>query len=238
MEDTNGGTTAELSKIVIGGQEYDPTEAQELLNVGRQTREMETKYNTTFDKVWPSFGEKSNQLAETSKQLEQAQARLAEFEQKSNAGVETPTDVSQALEDARKLGIITKQDLEGAGYIRAEDLTAKFEELYQQKEAIKDIYSTADKLESEINGTDGRPAFNKKVVLAYAAQYKIPDLQDAYNDMHADALKRWQDAKVASQKPSGLSTLSGNTGNKEPKEVKVTRDNLLESISEKLHPNG
>ena len=53
---TEGTEGLAPSKIVINGQEYDPTEAQELIDTGRKTREYEKQWNTKVDAVWPEYG--------------------------------------------------------------------------------------------------------------------------------------------------------------------------------------
>jgi hypothetical protein len=167
-------------------------------------------------------------------ELETARQQLTQFQTKKDAGTETQADVAQAKEAARKLGLTLNEDLEKSGYIKKDELDSYLEEREKQRDAVKSILSTAEKLEKEIDGTDGRPKFNKKVVLAYAQAYGIGDLQKAYEDMHADSIKSWQDAKIAAEKKPGLKTLQSISGNKEPKSVFVTDDNVNNLLKERL----
>jgi hypothetical protein len=221
-------------KVIINGQEFDPTEAQELIDTGRKTREMEEKWNTKLDNVWPEYGKSREQLKTYESELTEARSQLAEFNKKKEEGVETKQDVSEAQEAARKLGIVLAPDLDKAGYVKRDDLDAYFQKKEAEKSAVDQILSRADSLEKEIDGTDGRPKFNKRAVLAYAGAYKIQDLQQAYDEMNEDSIKPWKEQQIASQKAKGLKTLKGGDS-KSPKEPKINNDNLKEALRESLY---
>lgn len=238
MEDQNTqvveGVQEASSKVVINGEEYDTTEAYELIGKGKLAREYEQKWNSPIDSLASAYGKSQQTVQSMKSELDTARQQLARFEQKKEAGTETEGDVEKAREAARKLGIILKDDLDKDGYIRKDQLDQYLEEREQQRKALEQIMSTADSLEKELDGKDGRPRFVKKHVLAYANAYKIPDLKAAYEDMHSDALQSWKDAQIASQKKPGLKTLNASPGNKEPQEVKVTNDNYNSLLKEKL----
>ena len=225
-------------KVVINGQEYDVNQAQELIGLGQKTREYETQWNTKLDKVWPEYGKTTQTLKTREAELTEARSKLAQYEQKKDAGVETSMDVRQAQEAARKLGITLKDDLEKEGYIRKTELESILEQHIskreQEKEAVNQVLSQADKLEKEIDGSDGRPKFIKKVVLAYANAYSIPDLDAAYKDMNSEALKTWQDAQLASKKSPSLKTLKGGNATKQPAPVAMNDGNVNEALKEAL----
>src|SRR5258706_2662187 len=110
------------STVSINGQEYDVSDAQRFIDLGKKTSEAEQRYNTTLDTVWPEYGK----LNQTKKQLEQelqdAKTQLQEFQAKQEKGIETPVDLTEAREAARKLGLTLKEDLDKKGYIRKNDL--------------------------------------------------------------------------------------------------------------------
>ncbi len=229
-----GGTIGAPSKIVINGVEYDPTEAQDFIETGRKTREMEKQYNTSFDKVWPEYNNVSQERAKMSKELDEARAKLSQFETKKEAGTETTTDIQQARAAAKKLGIMLDEDINGKFVSKAE-LDTYLDQREKAREAVKNVLSTADSLEKEINGQDGRPKFNKKVVMAYAAQYGHTDLKAAYEDMHSDDLKAWQAGQISANKSRGIKTLSGS-GKKEPVQPKIDDNNFSSALREALYP--
>lgn len=233
MEENNG--TALSNIVTINGQEYDATEAHSLIEKGRMTSEYEQKWNTSLDKVWPEYGKSRETIKSLESQLTDSQKQLQEFQVKKDAGTETPADVQQAKEAARKLGIILKDDLEQTGYIKKDELPKYFQQFQQEQEAVKAVLNEAEKLEKEIDGTDGRPKFNKKVVLAYANSYGKTDLKEAYEEMHEDSLKAWKDNQISMQKKPSLKTLRANGGSKEPGEVTVNDDNVNDLLKEALY---
>lgn len=231
--DDNSGTIAPSQVITINGQEFDPNEAQSLIDLGRKTQEYEQKWNTKLDNVWPEYGRSREQLHKYEAELQEAKAQLSEFQQKRQEGSETPTDLREAQEAARKLGIVLNDDLGKAGYIRKDDLESWYESKRQQDQAISQVLTEADKLETEINGTDGRPKFNKRAVMAYASAYQKASLLEAYEEMNEDSLKPWKESQLAAQRKASLKTM-GSTGKKEPVDPKVDRNNFEKALGESL----
>lgn len=230
MEENNSGT-APSQVITINGQEYDPNEVSELMEVGRQTREMETKYNTKLDRVWPDYGQKSQRLSQLEKEHEEARKELESFKTKKEQGNETPADIKDAKDAARKLGIVLDEDAEGK-FLTEEKLQKLLDERDAKSRNLQSVLKQADDMEKELDGSDGRPKFNRKVVMAYAAQYKM-SLDEAYEDMNEDALKSWKAEQLEAQKKKGLKTLTAG-GDKAPARPKLNRDNLQAALEEAL----
>jgi hypothetical protein len=227
-------------KITINGQEFDSNEAQELIDAGRKTRELETQYNTKLDKVWPEYGRSQQELkrlASIEKERDEAREQLKAFQTKKEEGIETPNDVKNAQEAARKVGLVVSDDLEKAGYIRKDTLESYLSERDQKQEeqrrATEAVLKEADRHQSEINGSDGRPKFKKELVLAYASAYNKPNLMDAYNEMYKDELDAYKQEQIDREKAKGLKTLKG-TGFKEPKQPRVTNSNFEDILREAL----
>lgn len=235
--ENNSGTIAPSQVIEINGQEYDPAEAQSLIDLGNKTREMETKWNTKLDSVWPEYGRSREQLKTYETELTEARKQLQEFQSKRQEGSETQTDVSEAREAARKLGIVLDDDLGKAGYIKKDDLESWYEAKRQQDQSINAVLGEADKLATDIDGSDGRPKFNKRAVMAYASAYQKGSLLEAYEEMNEDSLKPWKEQQVALQRKSSLKTIGGGGSKKEPTEPKVTKDNFLASLGDALNGN-
>lgn len=222
------------STISINGVDYDPTEAQSLIDLGTKTRDLEKQWDTPVDKVWPEYGKTRETLNTTVAERDAARKELEDFKSKQTAGTETNVDVQEAKEAARKLGLILNEDFEKQGYIKKDDLPGLFQTFAQQQEEVRKVLDNANDLEKSIDGSDGRPAFNKKVVLAYASAYNIPDLNAAYEDMNKTQLDAWKASQVNSQKAKGLKTL-GAGGEKSVKETKVTDDNVSDLLKETLY---
>lgn len=237
MDDQSQGTAA-LSQVVINGVEYAPEEAQRLIELGSKTREYEQKWNTPLDKVWPEYGKLSQERTQWQTEKQKYESQIAQFQQKQSQGVETPSDVVQARAAAKKLGIVLDEDLQSGNFVKKDDLDKWYEERRakdtERENQIKAVMSEAEKLEQTLDGSDGRPRFNKKTVLAYAGAYGFTDLQKAYEDMHADVLKQWKEEQVAGSKKPGLKTLKPSGLKKEPEPVKATNDNSKDLLKEAL----
>jgi hypothetical protein len=220
-------------KVIINGQEFDETEAQDLIDAGKKTREMEQKWNTKLDSVWPEYGRSRETLKQMESELAEAKTELEKFQLKQKEGSETPQDEVKAKEAARKLGIVLNEDLGQAGYIKKDDLEKYLSERDQNRQAAKAVLAEADKLATEINGSDGRPKFNKRAVMAYASTYGKTSLLEAYNEMHDEDLTPWKERQIALQKQKSLKTLGAN-GSKSPNEPKVNDSNFKDQLKEAL----
>lgn len=224
------------SNIVINGTEYTPEDAQTLIETGTKVRDLESKWNVKVDDVWPSYGKTREELKSTSAERDQLKQQIADFQAKQQAQVETPTDIKQAQEAARKLGIVLNDDLNGK-YVSKDDLETWYTERRAkekaEEEGVKSVLAEADKVAEEIKASGAPIPFKKKAVLAYASAYGITDLRQAYEDMNAEELAPWKEAQIAAKKGSSLKTLSSG-GKKTPEEVRVTSDNSREMLREVL----
>lgn len=227
----NSGNQDAPSKIIINGEEFDATEASELIGVGRQTRELETKYNTKLDRVWPEYGRVTTENKTLANERDEARASIAEYEAKLKAGNATPQDRAEATAAAQTLDL-NPATIAKAGGVTTDQLEAILTEREEKSNAVKQILDEADSLEKELDGSDGRAKFNKRAVMAYASTYGM-SLKDAYEDMHADSLKAWKDAQIASEKKKGLKTLQPG-GEKQPTNPTVTNDNFRTALREAL----
>jgi DNA-directed RNA polymerase specialized sigma54-like protein len=234
--DNNSGTAP--LQITINGQDFDVNEAQELIETGRKTREMEQRWNTKLDSVWPEYGRSREELKKVSEEKQRLEDQIKTFQQKQSEGLETPTDELKAKDAARKLGIALNEDLDKAGYIKKDTLDAFLEERDkkrdEQKRATDAVLAEADKLEKEISGSDGRPKFSKRLVLAYASAYGMNNLQQAYEDMYQEDLKSWKDAQIEKNRGASLKGL-GTGGKKEPNTPRITGSNFRKVLEESLH---
>ena len=224
MFEEKGGEAGAPSKVTVGGKEYDQEDLSALVGLGEIAKEAETKYNTKIDRVWPEFSKAQNKVKEY-------EARIAELEdyKTKTTPVEVNDDTNrQALDMAKKLGIVTKEDF-------TEYMDKTFRPLYQRERAAERLLEECEDLETEFDGTDGRPKFQKEGVLDYMQQNGIRNPQKAYKLMHEDALDSWKEQQLGKTKKPGLVTeTSSSAGSKRPAEVKVTRDNLNQLVSEAL----
>ena len=104
------------TKIKVGEREYSESELADLVKMGELGREVEEKYNTKLDRVYPEFTKKSQrvrELVDLNSQYERERAPKLD-----------PTDeiaIREAREAARKVVLMTNEDVKDKGcnvYIR------------------------------------------------------------------------------------------------------------------------
>jgi hypothetical protein len=221
------------SQININGTDYSPEDAQALIELGNKTRELEKSWNSPIDSLASAYGKSQAEVTELRKAKETYEQQINEFKSKQNLGTDTAADEAKAKEAARKLGIVLSEDLDKNGYVKKDDLDKYLSEREQKSNAVKAVLEEADKLERDINGEDGRPKFNKKMVLAWAQAYGKSDLMEAYKDMHGDTLKEWEKSQIEAKKTPSLKTFKPSS-KKEPGDVKVGEDNVKDLLKETL----
>jgi len=214
----------------LGDKQYTQEELNKLVGLGETAAELEDKWNTKIDKLYSGFTQKSQAVKEY-------EAKIAELsgELEKRAKPEIPQNeeeaIRQAKEAARKLGIVLEDDLDTLGYVKKDEYAT----LYQQQRAGEKILETAQNLAKEIDGTDGRPAFEIDSILEFMRENNIADPNLAYRIKNEEALDAWKESKYAEAKKPGLNTLEVSTaGSKQPRKVKATKDNLSELVSQAL----
>lgn len=203
--------------IKIGEQEYKPEELQEMIGFAGKVKEFEKKSGTDFDSLTSSWGKRGERIGALEKELEEAKKPKEE-------PTEEELTIEQVQEQARKLGIITKSDLE-----------EMLENKLSMREQGRELLNTCDKLEKKIDGKDGRPAFKTEEMLEYMKDNGIRNSELAYKLKFERELDAWKETELAKKKPSGLMTEERGSGKKEPSEVRITRENLDEMVKESLY---
>lgn len=224
-------------KIIINGQEFNPEEATQLVELGNKYRKMESDLNTSLDKVYPEYTKLSQAKSTWEKEKQELAAELEGYraeKQKRQQEQEVPTDVKKIREAARQVGLADEDYLKEKGYMTREEVKAFLEEQDNVRQAAKKVLDQADNLEREIDGRDGRVRFNKDAVMAYAYVNNISDLRDAYDRMNEKDNAAWKQKQLETAERPGLTTLKAG-GRKEPQKQKLTNDNLGQALGEWLN---
>ena len=151
----------DVQTIKVGEKEYTPEQLQALVSLGEIGQEMESKWNTKIDKVYPEFSKVKNDF----KALEEENARLkapkapVAPQEGEEVGL-SDEDIAKAKKEARKIGIVTDEAFD-------EFMNNKFREYFVRERAIEKTMENLDRLESEISGEDGRPKFVKEDVVRF-----------------------------------------------------------------------
>jgi hypothetical protein len=220
-------TEEQLEKIKIGEDEYDPKEVQSLIQLGKIGREAEEKFHTKIDKIWPQYTKGQQELKEAQQKAQESdllRQQLADLQARTTPPVQSqynslPPDqrelVRRQLEEIYGGPIMTKQD-------------------FQVQQQATSLLGECHKLESEIDGADGRPKFDTEAVLKHMEDTGIKMPEKAYKDLYENEIDDWKSKKMKSSKGGGFYTQSSPMTSKEPPAVRPTKDNLNALVSEML----
>lgn len=214
--------------IKVGEKEYSPEQLQQLVQLGEIGREMEEKWNTKIDRVYPEFSKAKNDL----KTMEEEVTRLRTPAPQAPAADDgmglSEDDIAKARKEARKIGIVTDDAFD-------EFMGNKFREYFVRERAIEKTMENLDRLEGEISGEDGRPKFVKEDILRFMQETGVNNPEQAYKLKHEKEIDAWRSKQIMDAKREGVySESASSAGGKTPPAVKVTRDNLSSLVSEQL----
>lgn len=210
------GEQVEIPKVKLGDKEYNQDELNALVGLGEKAREIE-KNHGSIDKFVSEFGRKNEDIGKYKKEIDELRA-------KASAGIKFEELTQEQKE-------IAKQQIKSV--FGDELMTRQDYALQRQVEKIKD---ECEQLEVEIDGTDGRPKFDREKVLEHMKNPDVPkNILKAYKDLHEKELDEWRQKQIIASKPKGFYTETAVPGSKEPKEVRVTNDNVDKLFYEAVH---
>jgi len=213
---------AEPEKIKLGEKEYSQDELNKLVGLGEKAAELEDKWNTKIDKLYPDYTKKSQELAEY-KRREEEKAAEAEKE------VQAKVSEGQQLSPDEQAKMI-KQELKKYGVVTAD-------EIYQfvaNYDAAKELNTNIGEIIDEAKEA-GKPTTTREELLDYMNESGIKNPEAAYKLKFEDELKEWEKKQLDTLKRPGLVTEgSSSAGSKEPMPVKVTKENLGELLKQAM----
>lgn len=224
-------------QIIINGREYSSEDATQLIELGNKWKETESKLNTSLDKVYPEYTRTTQELKDAKAQIAERDAEIEKFRQQQAAkerDEQTPDEVKKAKQAARELGLADEDYLKEKGYMTRGEVEEYLSQQQRNQEAGKAVLDQCAQLEKEIDGSDGRVPFDTEAVLFYANGKNIADVKEAYNQMNKKGNAKWEADQIAKEERPGLTTLQPG-GNKEPKRVKYTNDNIGQALGEWLN---
>lgn len=217
----------------LGDKTYSQDELSQLVGLGEMAREAEEKYNTKLDKVYPKYTKTTQELKREREEKEKLKNMLEEKQTMSQRGI-TEEQKREAVEAARTLGIVTKDDMK---QFLDQYFNEQFPSYYSQQRAADNLLDKTNSLEKEIDGKDGRPAFKQREMLEYMKEVGERDPIWAYRKKYKKELDKWEAGKLRESKSdSGFATIDkSSAGAKQPKPVKATKDNLRQLLRERLY---
>jgi hypothetical protein len=218
----------ELEKIKLGDVEYGQEELQQLVALGKLGKEAEEKFNTKLDKVWPEFSRSQNELKTAREELQTLKQQAQQVAQtKATDPNLTEEERSTAREQAKALGIVTQDQLD-------EYFENHFQQKYSTTREAERLIEETSKYASDINGSDGRPAFKQQEILEYMRDNGIKSPMIAYKLKYEGELDTWKEQQIGQSKKAAFTTQTNSSFIKEPKEIRPNKGNLESLIAESL----
>lgn len=183
--------------LSIDGVDYTPDQVREL-----------AKAKADYERLTPVFTQQSQLLKDPDKLDEYLRKQ---FPDRFAPKADVPPDQKQVTDTLRQLGYLTK-----------DEVTQIMQQTISQDREDAKYEATLDKLETSIDGKDGRPKFDRRDVLLHGQRKGIYDPEAAYNDLNGTALREWYAADKLGKKPKGLTTEKGGAGLQLPKDEKIT----------------
>lgn len=209
-----------IEKYKIGEEEITADEYKQMKEAYALKQELEGKWNTSIDKVYPDYTKKTQQLKEAQEELDRIKSQVPPIPQDEEQAIK------EAREAAKRLGILTTED--------TDYLNKVIEERIAESQRVQAFADKAMGLEKQIDGTDGRPRFDAEKVITFMRDSGIADLETAYEVLNKDDLAKWRSEQISRARSTGIPT-SQPSGFKVPEDVRVTRDNLEEMMREALN---
>lgn len=215
-------TNQEATTVKVGEKEYNQDDLNRLVGLGEMASELDTKWNTKIDRLYPEYTKATQTLKEREAEIEALKAEVATKSAPVNSewNDESKAQAKKALTELFGDELLTKKEAEQLYTVRE-----------QAKSLIGDVSAVIESAKE-----DGKPSTTPEDLLKHmeATGIKVPE--KAYKDMFEVELDKWKEEQVKKLKPASFHTTSGSSaGAKEPAEVQVTNSNLRALLREKFN---
>ena len=206
------------STFTFGGKEYSQDEAERLIGLGSTAAELEEKYNTSIDGLYPAYTKTTQELADLKRQRE-------EFE-------------TQQLQSRAQQGQLSQQEQEQMGKQILKQWGVKFAEeddASSVSEQVEGYLVARDALNfTERIRLEGKPEITPEELIREMGRTGL-GMEDAYKSIFPTRLAQWENERVRETGDSGFYTqTSGAQSARNPEPVRVTRDNIEELADKAL----
>lgn len=204
--------------IKLGEEEYTQSQLAEMVGLAKMAREVEEKYNTKLDRVYPEYTKATQKVKDLESQL--SAKEKAELDAKANKGDELTADEirAQALSRADEVGLVHKGNIEK--YVS---------EYIERKELVRELDGIVEDAEKKGIKT------SVQAIAEHMRDEGFRNPRKAFKDMYEEKLNAWEQEELKKVKQEGLYTENSSSGGfKLPENKAVTRDNLHDLVTEAL----
>lgn len=208
--------------IKLGDKEFTQEELNAKIGLAEKIEALEKAQGQPVDEIVKSWGQRGNAIGDLKHQLEEKEKAL-------EAATRKPTNVewTQEMKDQAKAQL---EELLGGAPVTNKGL----EDWYNQRRYAEKVVEQSEKLEKEIDGSDGRPKFVMEDVIKHMGESGFKDPMKAYKDLHDQELDAWAKKELESAKGKSTFTNTNGTKDKQPEPLKVTKANLSDLVGEAL----
>jgi hypothetical protein len=208
--------------IKLGDKEFTQEELNAKIGLAEKIEQLEKAQGQPVDEIVKSWGQRGNAIGDLKKQLEEKDKAL-------EAATRKPTNVewTQEMKDQAKAQL---EELLGGAPVTNKGL----EDWYAQRRYAEKVVEQSERLQKEIDGTDGRPKFVMEEVIKHMGESGFKDPLKAYKDLHDKELDEWSKSQLDAAKGKTTFTTSSASREKQPEPIKVTKGNLSELVGEAL----
>ena len=209
----------ELSdKVKVGEDEYSQDELQEMVGLGKVASELEGKWNTKIDRLFPEYTKLSQEKKAWLEEKEELTKPAPVIEEKVEED-----EVQQAVTKLKELGFVSRDDID-------KEVSGKVLSVLSAKELLADTDSLVKK-----QAKQGNPKLSSEELLGYMEETGIKDPGFAYRMKFETELDDIKEKKLKGIKPKGLVTEEAGGGEKVPQAKPLTRHNITEALTEVLN---
>lgn len=209
----------ELSDTIkVGEEEYSQDELQKMVGLGKVASELETKWNTDINRLFPEYTKLSQEKKDWVKEKEELSKKPEPVEEEGGED-----EIQQAVAKLKELGFVSKDDID-------REVSGKVLSVLSAKELLAETESLVKKQASQ-----GNPKLSSEELLGYMQDTGIKDPGFAYRMKFEKELDEIKEKKLSGIKPKGFVTEEAGGGEKVPQPKPLTRHNITEALSEVLN---
>lgn len=225
----DSGEASVLTKVKVGEDEIESDELAKLVAKGKKALEIEKEQNIDISELYPDYTRKSQLLKDPEKLKEHLSSQLGvaleqQSQSKSNDGVEIPDEVKTEIAKARKLGFLTKEDVDTIVEQAVQKATAR-------SVAEVELKTRLSELKDKYDGSENAPIpvkFNENEVIEYILNNfkganKVPDPEDVFKLIHLQDFQKNAGATKKVVQTPPVTEKAGSTGARVPKGREVPK---------------
>ena len=202
--------------VKVGEKEYTQEELSRKVGLGELADELESKWNTKIDRLYPEYTKSTQELSELRKYKENQEALATEAKAKKGEELTPEETKKQALTQADELGLVHSGNVNKfiASYLSARDLIDNTEQVVEEAQKV------------------GKPKISAQDMLTYMDETGVKNPSDAYDLKFKPEIKKWEQEQLNKVKANGMQTLDSSTaGAKQPEIPKLTNlDSLRDAM--------